>query len=75
MSWVLLLVWVGSWTGANVIRPIAAPTQIGPFTSREACLHAQGQVLAMASDMRNGQPVRPAAQVELVHWRCIEARP
>lgn len=75
MTWMLLLAWVGPWTGASVLSPIAAPTTLGPFSSLAACQHAQGQVVAMASDMRAGIPGRDARRLELVHWRCIEVRP
>lgn len=70
MSWMLLLVWVGAASHS----PVAAPTALGPFASAEACQHATGQVLAMASDMRQGVPVRGATRAELVHWRCVELR-
>lgn len=72
MKWLLLLVWTGPWTGASVLSPIAAPTTIGPFSSLAACQHAQGQVIAMASDMRSGLPTRDARRADLTHWRCIE---
>ena len=75
MTWFLLLVWIGPWTGATTLSPTAAPTTLGPFASAEACQHAMGQVMAMASDMRSRIPGRGAERVEMVSWRCIEVRP
>lgn len=72
MKWILLLAWVAVNNGYSRPNsaPIAAPTQIGPFATFEACEEARKSVMDMYMSFVRADTAH-SKSISLAFERCL----